>query len=324
MGIFDVFGKTAAAARIFPEFVGWGSVALGIDAVLLWVVLRLDCDYLEAALHTSRHHYERIQRAQRGAGSVSVGKRSIVRRSLPSLPWWGGAGPLVWRQMTHFYRNSGTALGVLIILSIAVGPTVSGFVKRQTSLAAPIVGILAYVTLIVSFSLPLCFRCYLPYMEWLKSLPVRPIAIVVGEVMQPVLFVTFVHALLAVGIGIFDVPGRPVLAWALLFSLPYNLLVMGMQNTVFLLFPVRHIQAGTTDFGAFGKQMMGFLAVFAALLVACGAAAGLGGLAYWLGGDSWGLGLVTAWVTLTVVAAATLPGAVWAFQRFDVSADMPT
>lgn len=323
LGIFDVFGRTAAAASLFPEFVGWGSLALGIDAVLLWVVLRLDGDYLEAALHASQKHYKLIQRAQRGAGSVSASKRTTVRRSLPSLPWWGGAGPLIWRQMTHFYRNSGTALGGLLIVTVVVGPMVSVFVKGETSLAAPIMGILAYVTLIMSFVLPLGFRADLPYMEWLKNLPVRPIAVVVGEVMQPVLFATLVHSLLVVGIGIFDVQGRPVLAWALLFALPYNLLVMGVQNTIFLLFPVRHVQAGTADFGTFGKQMMGFLAVFAALLVACGIAGGVGGLTYWLFGESWVLGLATAWVTLTIAAAATLPGAVWAFQRFDVGADMP-
>src|SRR5207248_4996017 len=112
----------------------WGDLLVSAalsGAVLLFllaIVLLLDTHYLESAAATSEKIYNRLQRMRRG--EAGAGWREVsgnVRLGLPDFPWWGGVGPIVWRQATTAFRSLGRlALFALIMGPILVGPVMAG------------------------------------------------------------------------------------------------------------------------------------------------------------------------------------------------------
>jgi hypothetical protein len=323
---FEAFGRTITAETLFPEFVAWAAVALTVDLALLVVVIRLDANYLEAAVAISQKIYGRFERARRGGG-VDLGTRWTARWHLPQLPWVGGAGPIAWRQLTTGLRNSRTFLILLVILAASAGPMVISLGSREGSppeaMVWALIGIVAWMTLWFTTIVPFDFRADLDRMEWLKMLPLRSPAIVVGQLTTPVLIFTTLHITLFCGFAIFVPSWRLALSLAVIFALPYNFLVFGIQNLVFLLFPARVGGVSPGDFQAFGRQMVVFLMVISVIVACCGMAASLGGIAFWVTGQSWLAFTLVSWVVLVVLATAVVPYLAWAFERFDVSVDTP-
>ena len=108
----DVFGRTILAGSLVPELVGWGALAAAIDLALLALVLRLDVNYAESAIAASQRLYRRLEQVRRGGG-LAWTAASQPKMHLPGLPWLGGAGPIVRRQLIHALR---TARGLLFFL----------------------------------------------------------------------------------------------------------------------------------------------------------------------------------------------------------------
>ncbi len=80
-------------------------LALLVDVVLLAVVFGMDAHYLESSTAASARIYARIRRMRRlGVGAHRGGKAYF---GLPMAPWWGGVGPIFWRQMTTASRGAG-------------------------------------------------------------------------------------------------------------------------------------------------------------------------------------------------------------------------
>src|SRR6185295_7656355 len=46
---FEVFARTITAARLFPDFIGWAALAVGVNVAFAALVLRLDANFLESA-----------------------------------------------------------------------------------------------------------------------------------------------------------------------------------------------------------------------------------------------------------------------------------
>ncbi|MFH1738281.1 MAG: putative ABC exporter domain-containing protein [bacterium] len=326
---FDVFGRTITAETLFPEFLGWASLALGMDLVLLFLVIRLDANYLEAAVAISEKVYTRMQRARRGGpAAVSINRRA-VRLRLPHPPWLGGIGPIAWRQLTTAVRSSGSQIFLLIIIAVTAGPFLISMLgnhddvlKAKGMVFVP-VGFAAWLSLWFTMIVPFDFRSDLDRMEWLKMLPVRPVTIVLGQLAAPTLIFCVLEFLLFGGLAIFIREWRLVLFVSMLFVLPYNLLQFGIDNLIFLVFPTRMGRVSPGDFQAFGRQMLVFLLKVVAVFVSCGLAAGLGFLGFWLAGNSWIVLTVVSWIVLVLMALAILPYIAWAFERFDVSVDTP-
>jgi len=104
-------------------------------------------------------------------------------------------------------------------------------------------------------------------------------------------------------------------------SLPFNVLLVGIENVLFLYYPVR-VAVGAGDFQGFGRQMLTLMAKMILMVVAGGLAALAGALAHALT-DSWLATGVAAGVVLTMFAAAVVLWAGAAFGRFDVAGDLP-
>lgn len=323
---FDVFSRTITAETLFPGLAGWATLALSVDLALLVLVMRLDANYLEAAAAISQKIYSRTERAKRaGVVAASVSRRS-ARWHMPSLPRIGGVGPIAWRQLTTAMRNARGPLFVLVIIAIGAGPAAM-LLARGDDIPGPMVwtliGLAAWMSLWFTMIVPFDFRGDLDRMDWLKMLPLRPMAIVLGQLAAPVLIFTALHILLFSGFAVLVESWRLVLFAASMFILPYNFLHFGVDNLIFLLFPTRMGAVSPGDFQAFGRQMAVFLIKISSLLVCCGVAAGLGFLAFWLVAKSWVVFTLVSWVALVLMAAAVVPYIAWAFERFDVSVDTP-
>ena len=95
---FAVFAKVISAERLFPDALGWALLAAAMVVGVYALAIRLDANYLETAARVSQKLQERRRRmTTEGIFATRVGE---VRNSrLPRPRWWGGAGPLIWRQV---------------------------------------------------------------------------------------------------------------------------------------------------------------------------------------------------------------------------------
>lgn len=320
---FTVFARTITAGTVFPELIGWGSLALAINAATLTLVLRLDVNYLEAETAASQALYERLQRMRR-TGSA-LGSVRTARGRVPMLPWLGGSGPILRKQLLravrstpHFLIFAGVMAGTLG-LSAGIGRGGGG---SDASLG-PLFGLLFMVTFVALQMLTFDFRGDLDHFDWLKSLPIRPVAIAAGQVAAPTLALTAFHLVVLACCAPFLPGAQGRLALAALFVLPCNAVLFGLENLLFLLFPARMELATAGSFQAMGRTIvMAFLKVLIVGVFALIAVA-LGGAAYLVSGGSWAAALGVAWLTAAAMAMALVPAIAWAFRRFDVSADTP-
>lgn len=323
---FIPFGRTIAAESLFPEMVVWAAISCAIDLMLLLIILRLDANYMEATAESSQRIYARLQRVSKGGVIATLGVPQTPRFSVPRFPWLGGIGPIAWRQFTSAVRSTRGLLFVFfLILALSALPVLLVWRSRgefEEGTVGIIVGVLAGLTFYLVMFLPFDFRAELENMESLKALPLRPEAIAAGELLTPVLMMSFLQILLlgfaAVVIGPPEVP----LA-AAMFTLPVNFIFFGSENLLFLLFPTRLVSAGAGDFQFIGRFMIAMVLKLLIIGASLSIAAGVGFLFFLLLRRSWMAFLVPAWIVLVSVAALLVWFTGWAFQRFDVSLDTP-
>jgi hypothetical protein len=241
----------------------------------------------------------------------------------PRLPWLGGAGPIAWRQLTTAIRSiHGLMIFFLIVLCLAAAPLLS---KMQNSSEATgmLVFQICFLTMLLTRMLAFDFRGDLDYMDWAKSLPLRPVAIALGQLAVPVLLMTAIHVMFFSTLAAFSQGSRPMLLAAMLFSPPFNFLLFGVDNLLFLLFPFRAVATTPGDMQHIGRTMVEFFAKIFLLALCCGAAAAPGAVAYWISGGSWVAALALTWLGLLFCGCLVVPCIAWAFRRFDVATDTP-
>ena len=319
---FDVFARAITAGVLFPDLVTWGGVALMIDLLMLAVVMGLDANYLETAATVSQKRYERIHRIRRGGiGGMSGGGNANLR--IKPFPRFGGAGPIAWRQLTGAIRSTRGLLILLVIIAVPAISVLMGHRRGDSSAASSLVGMAVWINLLLVSMLKFDFRDELDRLDLLRSLPIRPLAVASAELIAPVLVLTLVQLLLLVAAAVSRLGDWPILLTAAAFAVPFNLLLVGLENLLFLLFPLRSAGLIAGDMQLFGRQMVVFVCKFLLMLVALAVAATLGLVGYILGGKSWAIFGAFAWVALCVVALAMVPLLARAYARFDPSVDTP-
>ncbi len=320
---FDVFAQVVTADTLIPGLVTWAPIAAFLIAILVMLSLRLDADYLEAAAGASLKLHERIRQAGKGSMGVKAGKRTSRGWTLPLPPRMGGAGTVAWRQIIHATRSARGLLFFGVFFIFVSWPFFTSIGKNGSNFTGPAIGFLIYGTAFFAMNMPLGFRCEIDYMDGLKALPFRPMATSLGELLLPCGLLTIFHMIVLSLLAIFDPSGRAIVLATVPFIVPMNLLTISISNALFLLFPVRNMQSGTMDFGAMGKQMLVFFAEFIGVFLSCGLAGLAGGSIYWLSKSLWPIALAVAWLVLCAFSALSFFMVVWAFNRFDLSADMP-
>jgi hypothetical protein len=301
---FGVFARALTADRIVPDALRWDAVALAMDLGLVAVVFLLDANYLEAAATASGKRYARLARL-RQAGLAGMASPGSAKLRLPMLPWLGGVGPVAWRQLTGVARTSRGLLTRLAIVAIVMGLSV-------------------WANLFLTSMLRFDFRGDLDHLDLLRSLPLRPWAVAAAELVAPTVALSAVQALLLTAATVSGrLPAGTVLM-ALVFVVPFNAVLVGSENLLFLLFPFRPAAAVAGDMGMVGRQTVVFAArllILAAVAIAVG---GVGVLAFLVAGRSIWIAAAAAWVPLAgaVVGVVALMAA--AYARFDPSVDTPS
>jgi ABC-2 type transport system permease protein len=318
---FDVFVRAITADNLAPDLVKWASIALMIDVLMLTLVLVLDANYLETAATVSQKRHERSRRMRRGGISGMSGAATTFLKIRP-LPRLGGAGPIVWRQLTGAVRSS---RGLIILLAIvaAAGTGILMGRHHSDSSMSPLVSVAIWINLLLVSMLKFDFRDELDRLDLLRSLPVSPAAVATAEVMAPVLVLTIVQMLLLLAAAVLKVTRWQILLTAASFAVPFNLLLVGLENLLYLMFPLRSAGLIAGDMQLFGRQMVVFVCKFLLLIVGVAIAAGVGLIGYILGNKSWPLFGVFAWVGLVMVALSIIPVIARVYARFDPSIDTP-
>ena len=283
-------------------------------------MIRIDVNYLESSLVASQKRYLMLQR-RRSTGRVVV-KPHVAWRIKP-LPWLGGAGPIAWRQLNTALRSiHGLLVVLLVVLLVSIVPLLSHM--RHSSEGGEFIMVqICILTIILTRMVAFDFRGDLDYMDWAKSLPLRPAAIVLGQLATPVLLMTGIHVVFFSAIA-FAAQGLRVMSLAgVLYAPLFNFVLFGVDNLLFLLFPFRSVATTPGDFQHVGRTMVEVFAKMILLALVCGAAAALGATGYWATGGSWAVTLALSWLALLSCACLLVPCIAWAFRRYDVAADTP-
>jgi hypothetical protein len=307
------------------------AVSLGIVAATLAAVFAFDAQYLETSAASSARIYAQLQRMRQGGGMIPGQGSTRARRAksrLAMLPWWGGVGPVLWRQLATALREKFRLIVIALVLVTPAAvlmfvPSEPNNPGRVQVIESMMAGMTLYAAGLFSSFVAFDFRGDVDRIGELKALPIRSVPLVIGQIVTPVLvFVVPAWVVFAVaspslgGARASDVVFMTILA-------PLAALFIEVDNLLFLVFPTRAVQATAADFTTMGRHI---LLLLAKLLVG-GVTVLLAALLGWLVHLTLGGGLLAAYlvvlVVVTVAAASLVPFLAVAFDRYDVASDAP-
>jgi hypothetical protein len=164
------------------------------------------------------------------------------------IPRWGGAGSLAWRQLVGVRRHWSSLLVAMVAPAVFATSPMFIMVDPFTAFLATAGTLAFYTFLLLPTALRFDFRRDLDRLATLKVLPITPAAAVIGQTLAPVLIATvFQSAVLAFAIAVQSLPPHH-LFMAMLVMIPLNVLVFGLDNLVYLLYPYRVQQEGLEIF----------------------------------------------------------------------------
>jgi hypothetical protein len=228
---------------------------------------------------------------------------------------------MLWRQLTTAARSPASLVGLVLILAIPPGSLILFRNPRGPDPGLASLGMLGALALFVPAMITLDFRPDIDRMEYFKTLPFRPVWLVLGQLLAPVVLLSVGEWVSLLLVAAFVDPGPAAGAAAALLP-PCNLLLVAVENLFFLLFPYRlGAGANSFDFQLLGRQLVVMSAKSLTLVLAVGAAGGAGALAYLVTGGGLAMAVAVAWVVVAVWGLAAVPAVAWAFTRFDVTRD---
>jgi hypothetical protein len=314
---YIVFAELFLARAQFPEIALWAAIAILINGVLLWAVIRLDRHTSEFSLRENARLSDRWERMRQG-GSFWATERSEIP-SIRTAPMLGGLGPIAWRQAIKAVRNSAKVIIIFIVGAACAGPV---FALSGLSVTGDRGFLLIFF--FFGFILPrtlICdFRGDLSRMETYKTLPIAPWRICLGQLVVQVLLSYIVALTMIVSLMLFDdrLGGTVALALAAL-ALPFTMLLYTVENTMFLMFPAKSVPMGRADFEFLGRSLVEFIVKTVVILVALSLAIGVGVLTLTTLGGTLVLSGLASWVALTLIAGLAVIVMQYAFRRFLVA-----
>ena len=177
-----------------------------LDAALLLLAFRLDALSLEAAVSISEKMTERIKALQSKGIWHAFGpsNSAVARRRIPVLPFWTGVGPILWQRLTTTFRSSTSMLWILGGAVTAAAGLVylmgTSNTEATRNFGAPVAGLGAMAYL--SFLICLTLQNDIERVGYLKSLPIRPISIVLGDLIGFPLIVSLVQIGFIIGLPV--------------------------------------------------------------------------------------------------------------------------
>lgn len=313
---FHVFSELFLARKFFPDLFMWVLPAIAINVVLILVIFAFDNRTAEASLSESLRSAKRWARVRRG-GSILASDRSAARsrRRSPSI---GGIGPIVWRQSISAVRNTGRVFVVFVGAAVVTGPVVAsaGNVLQNST-------VLGLLYLVIAFIMPralMCdFRGDFGNIELYKALPIAPWRISAGQIIVPALLASVIEWTMILSTALFfDGAARAALIILMIYVVPANLLLFGIENLVFLLFPTKLVPVGRIDFEFLGRTLFDFTLKTIMFVVAVSVAGSVGIAAFRVSGQSYAWGFGASLLLLVVFTFSMLPMLAIAFRRATV------
>lgn len=319
------FFEVMLARQLWPDLLSHLLVASSVVVVLFGVIFSLDARYEEAAAATSARVYARIQRLRGRAVNVEAPVTArTVRWEVPTIPYLGGVGPIFWRQLTGALRGLGRLLWVLFVIGVVIAvPILSSGVSGTREALVPVLVVLgSFLAVFLTAMVPFDFRGDIDRMASLKTLPIVPWRLALGQLLTPTFLLTLMQWL-TLGFAMVLSPERMEVWLAVAAFVPvFSFVVMGLENLLFLLFPVRIMAATPGDFQAMGRNVLLSIGKMAGLSGVGMAAVLVGMLAFVVSGEVW-VGGVAGWMVFLVAGVVLVPLCGWAFTWFDVGRDTP-
>lgn len=304
----------AMTAPTWGALLWWSAVSAGVVGVTLLLALWLDADYLEASARTSAAFDARLAQARRGKVTFATGSS---RLRMPTPPRLGGAGAIFWRQGTTALRSMKGVLILLFFFGLGMAPFL--IIKGISDPTGPVIGFLVMFTFVGAGFFQFDFRGDVDHIDTLKALPMSPMAVVVGELLTPMVLIGGFQATLLAGLAMLRPERAEMALFAMAFTPLVAMLFATIENTAFLLYP-RRSSSAPGDLSAMARGLLMMAAKIAFLGAAVLLSLGVGTLALWLTGSNL-VSMGLAWLTAAGVALGTIPLVAWAFVRYDVSAD---
>ncbi len=322
---FRVFGHLIVAPSFSASLVGYLLASAAMVVGMMRTVVWLDDHFLRRRLAAERARFPTLLANSTNEQRTVRGSVRPVR--VPHRLW--GVGSLTWRQIRGVLRYRTSVSVALIVPAIL---SCVALLKQQANLsmiAELVASLVFYSFLLLPTALKFDFRRDVDRLGVLKSLPIGPTAVTLGQLAVPVLITTLFQVavlLMAIALRPFH-PG--LLAMALLVLVPVNLLIFSLENLIFLLYPYRPGQEGI---GVFIRSILTFTAK--GLLFAVGLAVTL---AWALAAKQLSLQLTSIsdwagqamiftagmWLLTITLAAATTALLANVYRRFDPSQDTP-
>jgi hypothetical protein len=314
---FKVFAHIFLAQSIFSDLLMWTMLGFAMNIGLIAAVILLDGYSCEASTAASLKLFKRWDHARRSG--LLWGAQSLTSNSFMQPPMLKGIGPIAWRQILSSLRSSMKVLVVLPGMAALAGPLLviaSADISRLSLMG----GVFFAAIFVLPRALVFDFRSDLEIMENFKALPLPAWKISIGQLATPVLLTSLIEwVLLGSAAILLDGHSRLLLFCISPFMLPFNMLLYGLENLFFLLFPAALVPIGRMDFDFLGRTMVGFVVTSSVLTGSCLLAVNMGQSAVTALGLTWPAFVIVAWLSLTLIALMTLPLLSWAFKRFDVS-----
>jgi hypothetical protein len=314
------FAEVITAPGISLMLVWWLMVSVWITFGLAAAVIRLDAYFAARSVETARRTYA-------SAAAARTRRPTAPERTrLPMVTRLKGAGPIAWRQWLgarKYETGLVCALSVPAVLSCLPlmhdGESVEMFLNVAGTLCL-------YSFLLLPSALKFDFRRDYDRLPVLKTLPVQPLAVVLGQLATPVL-IAMLFQVLVLGIAFIFRPVPLIIAAnAVLMIIPLNIAIFGLDNLIYLMYPYRQSEEGlqpfvraTLTFTAKGLLFAIALAVVYLWAVSCRRLSQFA--LFSLFGDHRMLFAAGLWTMMVAAAALLTLCSARQFARFDPTTD---
>ena len=320
----------AATASVFGWEWGLNSlVGLGLVGVAIVAVFKLD-RWMQIKQNQIERKNLKLGLRQQAGKDLAAGNTFVdgsANRSVQVPMRFRGAGSLAWRQMQSVFNYRGTlvvSLAIPILLSCL--PLIANH-NAGWMLLNLIGSMVFYSFLLLPSALILDYRRDVNRMSVLKSLPIHPLAVTLGQLATPVVICCLFQMIV---LAIASCTGKVIVWQAILAGIllvPVNVLIFAAENYIFLLAPYQRNKEGFDVFlrtiltftgkGLLFGMAVGLMLAWVTLLVFLADAFSLGPV---VATTIFAIGL---WVFTLSIAAAFVCGITRQFQRFDPSQDLP-
>ncbi len=269
---------------------------------------------------------------------VSKAERPARDREPWALPLWSrcrGSGPIAWRQGMNLVRDPGRVafaaylyafLIFFIVMAIRVSPeliflpTFDGHLEINW-VGARICGVIAIMLpMLIASAISFDFRSDMGHIGVLKSLPIKPIALVAGQLFVPVAIAAIMQWLTMAAIAIVLRSVPPALCLAAAFVPAVSVILMAIENLLVLWFPMRQQPGAAPEpFELIGRVLLHPFVRMAAYSAVVVAALMISAVSYFLLGQSIFAALAAAWLALAAGGLALVVLLAETFDQFDVT-----